>query len=122
MCLKTDTILLKCTLHQFQYFITTCLCRVSQMGSTGGGDKLGKMAKNCMKMTKSAFLDQNSGGGDMRGGGGRGQANFSGSGGGTHPGPPPPPLGETLLCMVEIYQQMFHSNSFNGNDLMVLFN
>ena len=23
------------------------------MGSTGGGDNLGKMAKNCMKMTKS---------------------------------------------------------------------
>ena len=49
MCLKTDTILLQYTLHQFQYFITTC------------------------------------------------------------------------VCMVEIYQQMFQSNSFNGNDLMVLF-
>ena len=28
----------------------------------------------------------------------------------------------TYLCMVEIYQEMFQSNSFNGNDLMVLFN
>ena len=28
----------------------------------------------------------------------------------------------TDLCMVEIYQQMFQSNSFNRNDLMVLFN
>ena len=26
------------------------------------------------------------------------------------------------LCMVEFYQEMFQSNSFNGNDLMVLFN
>ena len=50
MCLKTDTILLQYTLHQFQFCITTC------------------------------------------------------------------------LCMVEIYQQMFQSNSLNGNDLMVLFN
>ena len=32
------------------------------MGSTGGEDNLGKMAKNCMKITKSAFLGQNSGG------------------------------------------------------------
>ena len=28
----------------------------------------------------------------------------------------------TCLCMVEIYQQMSQSSSFNGNDLMVLFN
>ena len=28
----------------------------------------------------------------------------------------------TSLCTVEIYQEMFQSNSFNGNDLMVLFN
>ena len=28
----------------------------------GGGGNLGKMAKNCMKMTKSAFLDQHRGG------------------------------------------------------------
>ena len=27
----------------------------------------------------------------------------------------------TYLCTVEIYQEMFQSNSFNGNDLMVLF-
>ena len=26
------------------------------------------------------------------------------------------------ICMVEFYQEMFQSNSFNGNDLMVLFN
>ena len=44
-------------------FNSNPLNRVSQMGSTGGGDNLGKMAKNCMKMTKSAFLGQNSGGG-----------------------------------------------------------
>ena len=25
------------------------------------------------------------------------------------------------LCTVEIYQEMFQSNSFNGNDLIVLF-
>ena len=28
----------------------------------------------------------------------------------------------TCLYTVEIYQKMFQSNSFNGNDLMVLFN
>ena len=48
--LRTDNILLQYTLHQFQYFKTTCLCRV------------------------------------------------------------------------EIYQQMFQTNSFNGYNLMVLFN
>ena len=37
--------------------------RVSQMGLTCGGDNLGKMAKNCMKITKSTFVGQNSGGG-----------------------------------------------------------
>ena len=47
------------------------------------GDNMGKMAKSCMKMTKSAFLGQNSGGG------GGGQANFSGSGGGGSPPSPP---------------------------------
>ena len=26
----------------------------------------------------------------------------------------------TCLCTVEIYQEIFQSNSFNGNDLMVL--
>ena len=56
------------------------------MGSTGGGDNLGKMAKNCMKITKSAFLGQNSGGGSWGG-----QANFSGKKGGSPPQPPPPP-------------------------------
>ena len=47
-----------------------------------GGDNLGKMAKNCMKITKSAFWGQNSWG-DMGGG----QANFLGSWG----IPPVPP-------------------------------
>ena len=28
----------------------------------------------------------------------------------------------TCLCTAEIYQQMLQSNSYNGNDLMVLFN
>ena len=28
----------------------------------------------------------------------------------------------TCLCTVEIYQEMFQLNSFNGNDLMVLLN
>ena len=28
----------------------------------------------------------------------------------------------TCLCTVEIYQETFKSNSFNGNDFMVLFN
>ena len=46
---------------------------------------MGKLAKNCMKITKLAFLGQNSGG-DMEGGG---QANFSGSGRGSPPVPPP---------------------------------
>ena len=26
------------------------------------------------------------------------------------------------LCMVEVYQEIFQSNSFNRNDMMVLFN
>ena len=29
---------------------------------------------------------------------------------------------KTCLCTVEIYQEMFQSYSFNGNDLLVLFN
>ena len=49
-------------------------------GRLVGEDNLGKMAKKCMKMTKSAFLGQNSGGGTWGRGGG--QANFWGSGGG----------------------------------------
>ena len=52
------------------------------------GDNLGKMAKNYMKITKSAFLGQNRGG-DMGV-----QTNFLGIGGDP---PSPPPLGETLL-------------------------
>ena len=49
--------------------------RVSQMSLTCGGDNLGKMAKNCMKITKSTFVGQNSGGGTWEV-----QANFSVSG------------------------------------------
>ena len=50
----------------------TTTIRVSQLGSTSGeGGNLDKMAKNCMKMTKSTFWGQNSEG-DMGG-----QANFS---------------------------------------------
>ena len=45
----------------------TLQCRVSQIGSTGGGDNLGKMAKNCMKMTKSAFWVKTVGGHGRRG-------------------------------------------------------
>ena len=41
---------------------------VSQLGSTSGGANLGKMAKNCTKITKSAFLGQKSGGGGGGGG------------------------------------------------------
>ena len=53
--------------------------KVSQMGSTCGEDNLNKMAKNCMKITKSPFLGENSGGG----GGGWG----SGGHGGTRENP-----------------------------------
>ena len=53
-------------------------------GRLVGGDNLGKMAKNGMKITKSAFLV----------GGGGGQANFWDSGGDN---PQSPPLGKTLL-------------------------
>ena len=43
--------------------------RVSQMGTSGGGgSNLGKIAKNCMKITKSAFLGQNSGASKWGGG------------------------------------------------------
>ena len=61
------------------------------MGSTGGGNNLGKMVKNCMKMTKSAFLGQNSGGGHEGA-----HANFSGS-----VGDPPslPTKGNSAYCV-----------------------
>ena len=36
-------------------------CRVSQMRSTGGEDSFGKMAKNCLKMTKLVFWCQKRG-------------------------------------------------------------
>ena len=45
------------------------------MGSTGSGEDFGKRARNCMKMTKAAFLAQNS----RKNMGG--QANVLGSGG-----------------------------------------
>ena len=47
------------------------------------GDNLEKMAKNCMKMTKSAFLGQNS-----RGGHGGGDKPIFGVVGGNPPSPP----------------------------------
>ena len=60
------------------------------------GDSLGIMAKNCMKITKSAFWGQNSGG--PKGG----QANFSGSGG-IPPSPPSPiKLGKTLIYIMHV--------------------
>ena len=69
------------------------------MGPTGGGGhNLGKMAKNCMKMTKSAILGQNSAG--MKWGR---QANISGSWGRSPQSPPvlPPLLVETLFSNIE---------------------
>ena len=56
-------------------------CRDFPNGIDWWGDNLGKIAKNCMKITKSAFLGQNSGG-DMGG-----QVNFSGSRGGSPQSP-----------------------------------
>ena len=66
--------------------MTELIDRVSQMGSTGGGDNLGKMVKNCMKMKKSVFLGQNSVG-DIGGD----KPNFRVVGGGI------PPLGGTPI-------------------------
>ena len=79
------------------------LSRVSQMGSTGRGN-LGKMAKNCMKLTKSTFLGQNSGGH-----------------GGDKPifrvvwGSPqsPLPLGETLLSEVKPVKNITKNPQFS---------
>ena len=39
------------------------------MGPTGGGDNSGKMAKNCMKITKSAFFGSQQRGSHEEGGG-----------------------------------------------------
>ena len=39
------------------------------MGPTGGGDNSGKMAKNCMKITKSAFFGSQQWGSHEEGGG-----------------------------------------------------
>ena len=77
--------------------LTNQVLRVSQLGPTSGADNLDKMAKNCMKMTKSAFLGQNSGGAWG------GQANFSGSGGDP---PQSPPLGETLVLVLRMFIEM----------------
>ena len=63
---------------------TNTALRVSQMGLTGGGN-LDKMAKNFVKMTKSAFWGQNSGA-DM--GGGCGSKPIFQAVGGIHPSPP----------------------------------
>ena len=48
----------------------------------GGGGNVGKLTKNCMKITKATVLGQNSGEGHEEG-----QANFLG-GGGVSPSPP----------------------------------
>ena len=66
------------------------LIRFSQMWSTCGGDNLRKMAKNCMKIKKSIFLEQNSWG--------------------TIPLPVrpfSPPLGETLLMVLSFQNHGF---------------
>ena len=78
--------------------LTNQVLRVSQLGSTSGADNLDKMAKNCMKMTKSAFLGQNSGGGH---GGDRPIFRVVG-------GIPrsPPPLGETLVLVLRMFIEM----------------
>ena len=87
------------------------------MGLTGRGKKFGQMAKNCMKITKSAFLGQNSGEGWGHGGD---KPIFSGSGG--IPPSPPPPLEETL-CMV-IHQTnliiSYKSNNTNQTNLIII--
>ena len=56
------------------------------------GDNLGKVAKNCMKITKSVFLVKTDGGKGR-------QANFSGFSS-------PPPLGESLLWSVKVIKQL----------------
>ena len=56
-----------------------------------GGDDLGKLAENCMKITKSLFLGQN-------------WANFWGSGG----IPQFPLLGETLASLFHIKKKKFY--------------
>ena len=59
-----------------------------------GGDDLGKLAENCMKITKLLFLGQNIGG----------TANFWGSGG----IPQFPLLGETLASLFHIKKKKFY--------------
>ena len=75
------------------------------MGSTGGGGgNLGKMAKNCMKMTKSSFWGQNSGGY------GGNKLIFWVVG-----AIPPPPLGENL-----IYHVIFQNQQLAAEDYIVI--
>ena len=62
-----------------------------EWGRLVGGDNLGKMAKNCMKITKLTFLAQNSGGTWGR------QASFSGSLGRIPRSPPPPTAGNPAV-------------------------
>ena len=77
-------------------FMTLKQRRVSQLGSTSGGGNLDKMAKNCMKMTKSTFLGQNSGGGHG------GDKPIFRVVGGDPPPPSPPSLGETLQRHINV--------------------
>ena len=86
----------------FQYF-TRQSFRASQIGSTGGEDNFGKKAKNCMKIAKSAFWGQNSGGD------GGGQVNVSGSGG-ISSSPSPPNCGNPECCyyLLNFYTSKCH--------------
>ena len=65
-----------CLSNKSSYFNIIPQSKFPKWGQLNGGDKLGKMAENCMKITKSTFWGQNSGG----------KANFLGSGG-SHPNP-----------------------------------
>ena len=68
------------------------------------GDNLGRLAKNCMKSTKSVFLDQNSGGGTW---GDRQIFQVVGS-------PSSPPLEETLVVRCPFWTcQMLFLNIFS---------
>ena len=58
MCLKTDTILLKYTFYQFQYFITTCLCTVEiyQANSFNGNDLMVLFNWGCSRLINKLSL------------------------------------------------------------------
>ena len=64
LCDRYITILKDVGVGIFKFADDTTTNRVSQMGRLVEGDNLGKMSKNCMEITKSAFLGQNNGGWD----------------------------------------------------------